>query len=85
MRSISKKVSYRDLTYTQNVLTNAQLAQLKCIIATSFSNVEVEHYFALYFERGESTKRRLRLFLSGGEIVGYCLLTFDDRDRKSVV
>ncbi|WP_239652616.1 hypothetical protein [Pseudoalteromonas piscicida] len=81
MRSIPKKVSYRDLTYTQNVLTNAQLAQLKCIIATSFSNVEVEHYFALYFERGESTKRRLRLFLSGGDIVGYCLLAFDDSNK----
>ncbi|CAM3889413.1 hypothetical protein [Pseudoalteromonas maricaloris] len=81
MRSISKKVPYRDLTYTQNVLTNAQLVQLKCIIATSFSNVEAEHYFALYFEKGESTKRRLRLFLSGGDIVGYCLLTFDDSNK----
>ncbi|TMN42724.1 hypothetical protein CWC03_05935 [Pseudoalteromonas sp. S2755] len=63
------------------MLDTPYLNQLKRVIATSFSNVEVEHYFTQYFEKGESTKRRLRLFLSGGDIVGYCLLTFDDSNN----
>ncbi len=74
-------IKHRDLSYQKGILDTPYLNQLKRVIATSFSNVEVEHYFALYFERGESTKRRLRLFLSGGDIVGYCLLTFDDSNK----
>ncbi|WP_462153666.1 hypothetical protein [Pseudoalteromonas piscicida] len=74
-------IKHRDLSYQKGMLDTPYLNQLKRVIATSFSNVEVEHYFALYFEKGESTKRRLRLFLSGGDIVGYCLLTFDDSNK----
>ncbi|MEJ6476017.1 hypothetical protein [Pseudoalteromonas piscicida] len=68
----------RNLTYTAGALEETQLIQLKRVIEASFADVDVEHYFTLYFESGEKVTRRLRLFLSDEKVVGYCLLTFDD-------
>ena len=70
------KLATKDLTQTQRWLTSSQRRSIMTIIASSFSNVSVEDYLAKYFDSSDAFERRLRLYLDGGEVVGYCLLTF---------
>ncbi|MEC4091543.1 hypothetical protein [Pseudoalteromonas rubra] len=69
----------RDLSYEAGCLSSADRAQLLSIIGLCFEGIDPEAYFAYYFEQSGPTHRRLRLYYSdSAELIGYCLLTFDD-------
>ncbi|GEK09712.1 hypothetical protein [Pseudoalteromonas peptidolytica] len=74
----SIKLTHADLTYRDSALDDKKVCQLKHIIAKSFADIDVDAYFEYYFEQDAKVKRRLRLFFLDCNIVGYCLLTFDD-------
>jgi hypothetical protein len=79
------KLATKDLTQTQHWLTSSERRSIVTIIASSFLNVSAEDYLAKYFDSNDAFERRLRLYLDGGEVVGYCLLTFSRESSVTVI
>ena len=95
MSESSRITRQRDLQQTagQGAWLDAALSrQLQAIISSCFSGIDSGAYLNKYFLRDDCFMRRLRLFYSGEQLVGYCLLTFarhrlagTGRQGKSVV
>ncbi|WP_084885778.1 hypothetical protein [Vibrio sp. qd031] len=79
------KLATKDLTQTKRWLTSSERCSITTIIASSFLNVSTEDYLAKYFDGNDAFERRLRLYLDGGEVVGYCLLTFSRESSVTVI
>ena len=79
MSEPSRITQQRDLQQTtgqRDWLDVAVSRQLQAIISSCFDGIDSGAYLNKYFLRDDCFMRRLRLFYSGEQLVGYCLLTF---------
>ncbi|WP_375749691.1 hypothetical protein [Vibrio sp. HN007] len=75
----------RDLAQSKRWLSDSERKSIIEIIGSSFSNVTPEAYLAKYFDDSDAFERKLRLYLDGHQVVGYCLLTFTDESKITVI
>ena len=74
----------KDFCQNKQWLSREHKAQLLLLISASFANVDATQYFEKYFICDSAFGRKLRLYLDGSKIVGYCLLTLH-RDSDAIL
>ncbi|MEO1576366.1 MAG: hypothetical protein AAFU65_15570 [Pseudomonadota bacterium] len=79
------RLQTRDLTQTRRWLSDDERAGLLNVIAASFNRVAPADYLAKYFDSPGVRQRKLRLYLDGDALVGYCLLTFTDERAWTII
>ncbi|RZF88085.1 hypothetical protein EXT46_01145 [Pseudoalteromonas sp. CO325X] len=75
----------RDLDQQTQWLSSAQRLALKEVIAASFAGVSPDEYMQYYFDDPKACQRKLRLYFDHSTLVGYCLLTFTQHDKSTVI
>ncbi|MDR9826877.1 hypothetical protein RCJ22_14795 [Vibrio sp. FNV 38] len=75
----------KDLTQTRQWLSESEREAILVIVQASFSKIEPNDYLAKYFEGGQVFERKLRLYFSEQQLVGYCLLTFTEEQDTTVI
>lgn len=75
----------KDLVQTQRWLSENERLAVIAIIKASFASVDPLDYIAKYFDGSDAFQRKLRLYFSGEQVVGYCLLTFTDEHDVTII
>lgn len=75
----------KDFTQSKQWVSATERHSLQSVIHSSFANVDPIDYMAKYFDSPGPFQRRLRLYFDGDAIVGYCLLTFTDESRSTII
>jgi len=80
-------ISHRDFTQSKRWLDRESSEGIKSVISQCFDGISPQDYLARYFMADTAFERKLRIFYSNGQIIGYCLLTFSRVivDGKSLV
>ncbi|MCF6436679.1 hypothetical protein [Pseudoalteromonas sp. MMG022] len=74
-----------DLTQSRHWLSDSQRVAIQQVIKASFSNIDPDEYLAKYFDATKPFERKLRLYYGDGKLVGYCLLTFTNEPKATVI
>lgn len=72
----------QDFSWPNNWLDTSHISALKDIFTACFNGISSDEYFEKYFNCSAAFKRVLRLYFADGNIVGYCLLTFERANKK---
>ncbi|WP_459682342.1 hypothetical protein [Vibrio comitans] len=77
-------IKHQDYSQSQCWINQEQKQDLLEVIRLSFRNIEPEKHYQNRFEIDDCFERKLRLFINGTKVVGYCLLLFK-RHRNRVI
>lgn len=75
----------KDFTQTKRWVSDSERQAIQSVIQSSFANIDPADYMAKYFDSPDPFERRLRLYFDGNAIVGYCLLTFTDEAKSTII
>ncbi len=76
------RLTTRDKVQGKEWLSESEKIRLLDVIAASFGGIDADLYFARYFCADGPFKRIVRLYYSGDNCIGYCLLTFRKRTLR---
>lgn len=79
------RLRIKDLTQTKQWLSDYEREAISDVIKSSFANVTPTDYLAKYFDSPMAYQRKLRLYLDGERLVGYCLLTFTQESATTII
>lgn len=75
----------KDLLQASGWLSDAERVAVIRIIEACFTDIDPHTYLKKYFYAEGALRRRLRLYFSGADIVGYCLLVFEDNQGVTLI
>ncbi|WP_337880769.1 hypothetical protein [Rheinheimera sp.] len=79
------QTDHQDKITHKNWLNAQEKAQLIALIAACFKGVDSVAYFQRYFANPAHQRCALRLFYQDGQLTGYCLLTFTQSGKATVM